>query len=171
MIAGIIYLGLGCGFFIYVLTTYVYFRLKIRRSNLQKNQEKKAEETNDNSETASTLPTARFSYKKNLTIQIPGDDSFVNLDQSAFIVKYFKENCFPLSQKFLKSEDLKILKTAKWFLTVCCEITISLYILNNFTLISKRTDFYIVCSLASCTITLVLSTILALLFTKTVRLI
>ncbi|OMJ91674.1 hypothetical protein SteCoe_5701 [Stentor coeruleus] len=113
---------------------------------------------------------SRPSFKRtDLTIEIPDNDAFVQLGQAAFVVTYFKENCFPFSMKYLASREEKFIKITKWYLTICCELTFSLALVNNFEFNGSRQDYLFICPLTSCLISLIITSIMAFLFMKQVQ--
>lgn len=171
LISAILYLGISLGYAFFLCYSLL---LPKKRQNLDETIDRKTEsEENPNSNhdiTLKPIGKRRGSYKKaNLEIEIPNNDDFVKLGEKAFIVSYFRENCFPLSQKFLKPGFYKISKSAKWFLTICFEITSNLVILNKFHQVKTRTDVYVFCPLISCLVSLLFTTILTVILIKNVR--
>ena len=167
MINVIAYLSFGFGSFIYF--TILFFNA--RRSTIEQEPDTVKE---DNAQTIDTnsdvLPTEGRSYKRNnLTIEIPDNDAFVNLGQAAFVISYFKENCFPLSQMFLKTGDFKMYKFLKWFLTINFQITFNLIIFNNYGLIKSSENAYIMCPMISCLFSIIFSSILSIIFKNEVN--
>ena len=167
--SGAIFLGIGFGYLLYIFYYFllpIFLKVKVQDKELSTET---GDQATEDSIAFKSYRGRRSSYKKNnLEIKIPTNDDYLVLTQKDFTTNYFKENCFPLSQRFLEPHSSKFLKSAKWFLTICFEITCNIVILANYESVQARKDIYIFCPLISLMISLVFSSILALLFAKVI---
>lgn len=175
IISGIVYTVFASLYLVLALITLIRPKVKVEESENNPFESQATDRQMKPDDTIETMPAgnrrySRPSFKRSdLTIEIPDNDAFVQLGQAAFVITYFKENCFPFSLKYLTSREEKFTKITKWYLTICCELTFSLALVNNFEFNGSRQDYFFICPLTSCLISLIITSIIALLFMKQVQ--